>query len=132
VALITFFGRPDDGGPVSRTPGIFTGLLPQDLIFGIEHLTPEEAMKVAKFLAAVIGKAHARQMDVKTRQAWQSTLASHRSKQIDAPSWLWSSVVELVVCQEGAHLEHCRKHSLNSQIELESNRQNNSPLSETK
>jgi uncharacterized protein (DUF2252 family) len=87
-------------------------LLPQDLKFEIEYLDPEEAIKVAKFLAAVIGKAHARQMDVATRQAWQTALAGHRTKTLDAPSWLWSGVIELVVSHEGAYLEHCRKYSL--------------------
>jgi uncharacterized protein (DUF2252 family) len=87
-------------------------LLPQDLKFEIEYLDPEEAMKVAKFLAAVIGKAHARQMDANIRQVWQKTLAGHRTKTLDAPSWLWAGVTELVVSHEGAYLEHCRKYSL--------------------
>jgi uncharacterized protein (DUF2252 family) len=87
-------------------------LLPQDLKFEIEHLTREEAMKVAKFLAAVVGKAHARQMDAAVRQAWQKELAGNRSKTLDAPSWLWSSVLELVMSHEGAYLEHCRKYAM--------------------
>ena len=91
-------------------------LLPQDLKFEIERLTPEEAMKVAKFLAQVIGKAHARQMDAVTRRSWKATLANQRSKNLDAPSWLWSSVVQLVVSHEGAYLEHCRKYSLQSKL----------------
>jgi uncharacterized protein (DUF2252 family) len=90
-------------------------LLPQDLKFEIEHLTPKQAVKVAKFLAAVIGKAHARQMDPATRRSWQAILAHNRSKTLEAPSWLWSSVVELVVSHEGAYLEHCRKYALHSE-----------------
>lgn len=85
-------------------------LLPQDLKFEIEHLTPEEAMKVARFLANVVGKAHARQMDETTRAAWLRELRRNRSKTLDAPSWLWSSVVELMMIHEGAYLEHCRKY----------------------
>jgi uncharacterized protein (DUF2252 family) len=44
-------------------------LLPQDLI-EIERLTRSETMKAAHYLAAVIGKAHARQMDATTRASW--------------------------------------------------------------
>jgi uncharacterized protein (DUF2252 family) len=89
-------------------------LLPQDLKFEIEHLNRDEAMKVAKFLASVVGKAHARQMDAAIRQAWQKELARNRSKSLDAPSWLWSSVVELITTHEGAYLEHCRKYAMST------------------
>ena len=43
-------------------------LLPQDLKLDIDQLTPQEAMKVAKYLAWVVGKAHARQMDDETKK----------------------------------------------------------------
>ncbi|WP_298254991.1 hypothetical protein [Bradyrhizobium sp.] len=36
----------------------------------IERLTVQDAMKAASFLAGVIGKAHARQMDEATRKGW--------------------------------------------------------------
>ncbi|MDB6138303.1 MAG: hypothetical protein JWO94_1375, partial [Verrucomicrobiaceae bacterium] len=88
-------------------------LLPQDLKFEIEHLSLKESIKVAKFLATVVGKAHARQMDETTRQAWRKELHQNRSKTLDAPSWLWSSVVELTVSHEGAYLEHCRRFAMN-------------------
>ncbi len=91
-------------------------LLPQDLKLEIERLTPEEAMNVAKYLAQIIGKAHARQMDPTTRRHWKTTLANQRTENLDAPSWLWSSVVQLVVSHEGAYLEHCRKYSLHSEL----------------
>ena len=38
-------------------------LLPQDLKIEIEHLSRNEAMEVAEFLARVVGRGHARQMD---------------------------------------------------------------------
>jgi len=38
-------------------------LLPQDLKIEIERLTIEDGTKAASFLAGVVGKAHARQMD---------------------------------------------------------------------
>jgi uncharacterized protein (DUF2252 family) len=87
-------------------------LLPQDLKFDIAALTCDEAMRLALFLAGVVGKAHARQMDDSTRQSWQAELSRNRSKTLDAPSWLWRSVVELLAIHEKAYLEHCRKYAM--------------------
>jgi uncharacterized protein (DUF2252 family) len=87
-------------------------LLPQDLKIEIERLTRSETMKAAHYLAAVIGKAHARQMDATTRASWLADLAKHRSKVLDAPSWLWTSVIELLVTHERSYLEHCRRYAL--------------------
>ena len=86
-------------------------LLPQDLKIELENLTVSEAMKAASFLAGVVGKAHARQMDAATRKNWSNELNRSRSKSLDAPSWLWSSVVALVGAHEIAYLEHCRKYA---------------------
>ncbi len=83
-------------------------LLPQDLKLELEQITREEAQTTARFLAEVVGKAHARQMEEKTREKWHAELQRNRSKNLDAPSWLWSSVVELVASHEVAYLEHCR------------------------
>ena len=89
-------------------------LLPQDLKIEIERLTIDDAMKAASFLAGVVGKAHARQMDERTRKAWSAELERYRSKTLDAPSWLWSSVVALIGSHEVAYLEHCRKYANNT------------------
>ncbi len=87
-------------------------LLPQDLKLEVEHLTREEAMNVAKYVAAVVGRAHGRQMGSLDRNAWAAELARGRSKTLDAPSWLWTSTVDLVGVHEAAYLEHCRRHAL--------------------
>ncbi|WP_443749441.1 DUF2252 family protein [Asticcacaulis solisilvae] len=87
-------------------------LLPQDLKFEIEHLTPDEAMKVSKFLALIVGKAHARQMSDDDRKSWKKILNHNRPKTLNAPNWLWSGVVELLAEHEKAYLEHCRKYAL--------------------
>jgi uncharacterized protein (DUF2252 family) len=87
-------------------------LLPQDLKVEIERLTPQEAMNVALYLAAVLGRAHSRQMDAKTRTEWQKDLQRNRTRSLDAPTWLWTSVVELLAEHERAYLEHCRKYAL--------------------
>jgi uncharacterized protein (DUF2252 family) len=86
-------------------------LLPQDLKIEIDRLTTKQAMNAASFLAGVVGKAHARQMDKATRQRWMKELERHRSKTLDAPGWLWSSVVALIGKHEVAYLEHCRRYA---------------------
>ncbi len=87
-------------------------LLPQDLNPKIRQLSRDEAMGMAEYLAAVVGKAHSRQMDAETRKEWQAQLSRNRSKTLDAPTWLWTSIVELLAIHESAYLEHCRKYAL--------------------
>jgi uncharacterized protein (DUF2252 family) len=87
-------------------------LLPQDLKIEIEHLSRSEAMEVAEFLARVVGRGHARQMNATSRKQWIAELQRDRSRSLDAPSWLWSSVVELVAAHEAAYLQHCHRYAL--------------------
>jgi uncharacterized protein (DUF2252 family) len=87
-------------------------LLPQDLKVEVDRFTQQEAMTMARYLAGVVGRAHGRQMDPATRQEWLSILAKNRPPSLDAPSWLWSSVVELVALHEAAYLDHCRRYDL--------------------
>jgi uncharacterized protein (DUF2252 family) len=87
-------------------------LMPQDLKLKVDQLTREEAVSAARFLANVVGQAHARQMDIATRKEFLASLRGHRSKRLDAPSWLWSSVVDLAAIHEAAYLEHCRTVAL--------------------
>lgn len=98
-------------GKVLRHSVFIRELMPQDLKFEIEHLTSEEAADVARYLALIVGKAHARQMGEATRRTWLSELRRNRTKTLDAPSWLWTSVVELIMAHEGAYLEHCRRYA---------------------
>ena len=87
-------------------------LMPQDLKLEIDQLSRAEAVASARYLAEVVGKAHARQMDTDMRRDFAASLRVRRSKQLDAPSWLWSSVVELISTHEAAYLEHCRRFAL--------------------
>jgi len=87
-------------------------LMPQDLKLDIDRLSRDEAVQSARYLAEVVGKAHARQMDAATRRAFCESFKLRRSAQLDAPSWLWSSVVELASAHEAAYLEHCRRYAL--------------------
>ncbi len=92
-------------------PVILRELMPQDLKLEIDRLTREEAAAAASYLAGVVGKAHARQMDVATRKSWIAELDRNRSKSLDAPGWMWRSVVELIASHETAYLEHCRRYA---------------------
>lgn len=87
-------------------------LLPQDLKLEIESLDSAQATRCAYYLARVVGRAHARQMDSATRKRWRADLLKGRSKSLDAPSWLWASVVDLVASHERGYLEHCRRFAL--------------------
>jgi uncharacterized protein (DUF2252 family) len=84
-------------------------LLPQDLKIEIPYLEREEAKNVAGYLAAIVGKSHAKQMDAGMKKHWKSELQRGQSKSIDAPTWLWRNVVELLSDHERGYLEHCRK-----------------------
>jgi uncharacterized protein (DUF2252 family) len=87
-------------------------LMPQDLKLEIDKLSRAEAVEAARYLAEVVGKAHGRQMDRPTRRDFCDTFKVRRAARLDAPSWLWSSVVELACLHEAAYLEHCRRHAL--------------------
>jgi len=93
-------------------PVFIRELLPQDLKLEFGQLTSSQALKAAAYLATVVGFAHARQMDSSTRASWQRELAGCRSSDLDAPSWLWTNVVGLLVDHERAYLEHCRRYAL--------------------
>jgi uncharacterized protein (DUF2252 family) len=96
-------------------PVFIRELMPQDLKLELEQLTADEGLKAAEYLATIVGYAHARQMDSSTRSSWQSELARHRTQDLDAPTWLWSNVVGLLVNHEGTYLEHCRRYALSEQ-----------------
>jgi uncharacterized protein (DUF2252 family) len=104
-------GKRMVAGRLEKRSVFIRELLPQDLKVEIEQLTVPDAMKAASFLAGVVGKAHARQMDEATRANWFKELERNRSKTLEAPSWLWSSVVSLIGSHEMAYLEHCRKYA---------------------
>jgi uncharacterized protein (DUF2252 family) len=107
--LSPFLGERMLAAPLLGRSVFLRELLPQDLKLDIDGLTREEAMKVARRLAAVVGVAHGRQLDAALRRSWRKELRRNRSKSLDAPSWLWSSVVALVASHEAAYLEHCRR-----------------------
>jgi uncharacterized protein (DUF2252 family) len=98
----------------SGQPVVLRELMPQDLKFEMEQLDQDEAVAAAKLFASIVGEAHGRQMDRKTRVAWAKELGRKQPKKLNAPSWLWSSVVELAADHEAAYLDHCRAFALDS------------------
>ena len=97
--------------------GVFVReLLPQDLKLEIDAIGREEAMKAAHYLAMVVGVAHARQMSALDRPKWLDDLSRHRSASLDAPNWLWTSILELMASHEVAYLEHCRRYVADSAL----------------
>jgi uncharacterized protein (DUF2252 family) len=93
-------------------PVFIRELLPQDLKLEIQSLSPREAMDMAEFLARVVGRAHARQLGAGDRKAFLAELQRNRSKSLDAPNWLWTSVVDLISAHEAAYLNHCRRYAM--------------------
>ncbi len=87
-------------------------LLPQDLKVELDRISAEDGRAVAHYLGLVVGRAHSRQLGATARRAWHDEMGAHRTKNIDAPSWLWRAVVELVAVHETAYLEHCRRYAL--------------------
>ena len=87
-------------------------LMPQDLKIEINTLSRKEAMSLARYLAGVVGRAHGRQMEASQRRTWSADLAKQHKASLEAPSWLWASVVELIGLHEAAYLDHCRRFAL--------------------
>jgi uncharacterized protein (DUF2252 family) len=87
-------------------------LSPQDLKLEVDQFSEGQAVKAAHYLAFVVGKAHARQMDDPMRRDWAAALDRDRRGSIDAPSWLWESIVSLAGSHEAGYLDHCRRYAL--------------------
>ena len=93
-------------------PMVARELAPQDLKIEVDQFTRAEAVAAARYLAYVVGHAHARQMPKADRDAWLAALERRRPANLDAPSWLWSSVVDLSASHESGYLEHCRRFAM--------------------
>jgi uncharacterized protein (DUF2252 family) len=109
--LSPFLGERMLAAKFLSRPVVLRELMPQDLKLEIDRLTRDEAVAAASYLAGIVGRAHARQMDAATRKRWTAELNRNRSKSLDAPGWMWRSVVELIASHETAYLEHCRRYA---------------------
>jgi len=115
--LSPFLGERTVAASLDGHQIVIRELRPQDVKFELSDLTQREAVLTAKLFAGVLGKAHGRQMKSGVRSAWRKDLKTGRTKNLDAPSWLWKSVVELIGLHEASYLEHCRKFALSKTIE---------------
>lgn len=91
-------------------PVVVRELLPQDLKLDVDQFGRGEAVRAARYLAHVVGAAHGRQMTRRARAQWRRAV-SNGAAEDGAPSWLWSSVVELAGRHEVGYLEHCRSYA---------------------
>ncbi len=85
-------------------------LMPQDLKLELAGVDDQAAIELAGALAKVVGQAHGAQMSTADRQRWAKTVQASKSKTLDAPSWTWIGVRELMAVHESAYLDHCRRH----------------------
>jgi uncharacterized protein (DUF2252 family) len=110
--LSPFLGERTVAASLDGHQVVIRELRPQDVKFELSAITQREAVLTAKLFAGVLGKAHGRQMKSDVSSAWRKDLKTLRTKNLNAPSWLWKSVVELIGLHEASYLEHCRKFAL--------------------
>ena len=109
VALAPNLGERMIATTLFTRPVVLRELKPQDLKLEVAQFSGKEAVRAAAYLAFVVGRAHARQMDALQRAAWHAKFIRNPDERIDAPSWLWRAVVDLAGTHESGYLEHCRK-----------------------
>ncbi|MEO5866823.1 MAG: DUF2252 family protein [Sphingomonas sp.] len=112
TALAPHLGERMIAARLLGRPVVMRELKPQDLKLEIAQLSEEDAVGVAAYLAHVVGRAHARQLDGAERRAWRATFLRQADARIDAPSWLWRAVVDLAGAHESAYLDHCRSYAI--------------------
>lgn len=118
-AMSPFLGERMTATRLGKSSVFVRELLPEDLKLEIEELTPGKAKRAARYLARVVGLAHARQMDDYERSTWRTELARSKTRSLEAPTWLWNSVVDLVGTHERGYLDHCRRFALESVRRIE-------------
>jgi uncharacterized protein (DUF2252 family) len=111
-ALAPYLGERMAAAGIGRKQVFVRELRPQDMKFELEGLRQTEAIAIARLMAGVVGRAHGRQLSLSERQSWSRDLKGRNKKGLDAPRWLWSSVLDLVALHESAYLEHCRQYAL--------------------
>lgn len=96
-------------------PVVLRELAPQDLKIEVAQFSRKEAVKAAGYLAFIVGVAHARQMTDDARVEWRRVLMARDDRDLNAPSWLWRSVIDLAGTHETAYLDHCRTFALRAE-----------------
>ena len=109
-ALSPNLGDRMASGSISDRPVIIRELMPEDLKLEMEQFSRREGVSAARYLAAVVGKAHGRQMSTDDRTQWAADVVGRYPADPTEASWLWTTVVAMLTRHEGAYLEHCRLH----------------------
>ena len=113
-ALSPNLGDRMAAGDLLGRPVVVRELMPEDLKLEIEQFTRKEAVAAARYLSSVVGKAHGRQMTAAVRTSWIGELSSRHPADLAAPTWLWNTIVSLLVRHEEAYLKHCRAHAVDA------------------
>lgn len=111
-ALSPNLGNRSMASVVIDKPVFIREITPQDMKIEINRLAGGPIQAIAHYLGGVLGHAHGRQMDNPAWRSWTTELGRARKEMPEAPSWLWSSVVDLLAIHDKAYLEHCRQFAL--------------------
>ena len=111
-ALAPHLGERMIAARLLSRPVVLRELKPQDLKLEVEQFSRKEAVRAAAYLAFVVGRAHARQLDEASRREWLQCFDANGDDNPDPPSWLWKAVVDLAGMHESAYLDHCRAYAL--------------------
>lgn len=109
-ALTPALGERMRAGEVLETPVIVRELMPQDMKLDIRRLQPKQARRVADYLGAVVGHAHARQLSAGDRHAWHREVIRGRSKTTHAPAWLREAAIGAMHELDVAYIQHCLRY----------------------
>ena len=115
-ALSPNLGNRMAAGDLSGRPVVVRELMPEDLKLELDQFTRRDAVRSARYLSGVVGRAHGRQMSHDDRGAWLKELHRRHPPDIAAPTWLWDTVLELLVRHEDAYLRHCRRSAVAEKI----------------
>ena len=115
-ALSPNLGERMMAGRLPDKPVVLRELMPQDLKIEIDRLSQDDATALAAYLTSMSSnRGHGRHRwmaDLHASIVAGKELDKARTTNLDAPSWLWSSVVDLLSVHEAAYLEHCRRFAL--------------------
>ena len=87
-------------------------LMPQDLKVEVSQLSRTEAMKSGALSSRRCRTRARPPNDVQPTTGLAIRLSKNHKGSLEAPSWLWASVVELLGLHEAAYLNHCRRFAL--------------------
>ncbi len=96
-------------GRLGRHTVFLRELMPQDLKPDFAGLGEKQAIELAGWLGAIVGRAHGRQLRQDDRRAWAAAVRRSETRSLDAPSWTWNAVRDLMAVHEAAYLDHCRR-----------------------